>query len=268
MTDNATPSTDPKLPPILPARWLRLLGAVAVGIAIVGFLVGVGAEPVIEARRHEPGSTGDPHHDDVELPSVAGYDALVTADLGRNAEWSPSLADLRFDRPGRFDAVTRTPEMTRVALADRSRWRAFDGAPPVVPHPITQQSAASCLACHGEGVKVGDRIATKVSHPHFTSCTQCHVESISGNPATDEPLTSNEFAGRERSGPGLRAMTGSPPTIPHTTWLRQDCLSCHGLIARPGLRTTHPWQSNCMQCHAPSAELDQLPFARDPGTFP
>jgi cytochrome c-type protein NapB len=45
--------------------------------------------------------------------------------------------------------------------------------------------------------------------------------------------------------------------VPHTTWMRNDCLSCHGRTASPGLETTHAWRKNCLQCHAPSAELDQ-----------
>ena len=73
-------------------------------------------------------------------------------------------------------------------------------------------------------------------------------------------MAANTFVGWQRSGPGTRALAGSPPTIPHTTWLREDCESCHGLIARPGLRTTHPWLTNCVQCHAMSAELDRVPF--------
>jgi cytochrome c-type protein NapB len=178
---------------------------------------------------------------------------LPTSALRPNANWKQSLADLKFDTPGVFDPVTRTEEMKLAALADRARNRAYDGAPPTIPHPAEAQSAMACLACHGEGKKVGDRIASKMCHTMMTNCTQCHVEQ------TPTP-TDTKFVGVYRAGPGERANPGAPPTIPHHTWMRQDCTSCHGLITRPGTRTTHPWLTNCTQCHAPSAALDQVEF--------
>jgi cytochrome c-type protein NapB len=150
--------------------------------------------------------------------------------------------------------------MKLAALADRAKNRAYDGAPPIIPHPVEAQSAASCLACHGEGLKIGERIASKISHAHLTNCTQCHVEqSRSGLPWAVEPPV-NDFVGVYRAGPGERANPGAPPTIPHHTWMRENCASCHGLVTRPGIRTTHPWLTNCTQCHAPSATLDQVNF--------
>jgi cytochrome c-type protein NapB len=68
------------------------------------------------------------------------------------------------------------------------------------------------------------------------------------------------FVGVYRAGPGERANPGAPPTIPHHTWMRENCNSCHGLVTRPGTRTTHPWLTNCTQCHAPSAAHDQVEF--------
>jgi cytochrome c-type protein NapB len=190
------------------------------------------------------------------------YGELPGAGLKPNASWESALSSLKFDRPGVFDPVPRTEAMKESALADRARHRAFDMAPPTIPHPIEQTSAASCLACHGSGMKVGDRVATKVSHPHYTNCTQCHVES--SRPELDRfatPVAENTFQGAYRAGPGGRANPGAPPTIPHTTWMRQDCTSCHGQVARAGIRTTHPWLTSCTQCHAPSAALDQVDFS-------
>jgi cytochrome c-type protein NapB len=170
---------------------------------------------------------------------------------------------LRSDRPGPFDPVTRTEEMKLAALADRARNRAYDGAPPTIPHPVEAQSAASCLACHGEGLKVGDRVASKVSHAHLSNCTQCHVEQSPGGLPFRAEGTENGFVGVYRAGPGERASPGAPPTIPHHTWMRENCSSCHGPVTRPGTRTTHPWLTSCTQCHAPSAALDQRDFAGD-----
>ncbi len=132
-----------------------------------------------------------------------------------------------------------------------------DGAPPTIPHPVEQQTDANCLACHGNGMKIGERIASRMSHALLSNCTQCHIATPSLPFATARESIESEFVGVYRAGVGARAWTGAPPAIPHSTWMRQECASCHGLVARPGLRTTHIWRTNCTQCHAPSATLDQ-----------
>jgi nitrate reductase (cytochrome), electron transfer subunit len=38
-------------------------------------------------------------------------------------------------------------------------------------------------------------------------------------------------------------------------------------MARPGIRTTHPWRSQCTQCHAPDATLEQMPMPADLPAF-
>jgi nitrate reductase (cytochrome), electron transfer subunit len=63
---------------------------------------------------------------------------------------------------------------------------------------------------------------------------------------------------RERA--SRRAFDGAPPTIPHSTLMRTDCLSCHGPQGLYGLRTPHPERQSCLQCHAPGAHLDQYQF--------
>ncbi len=240
------------------ARMLPLAGAIVLGLTLVGFLEGI-AEP--QAATAEPTSPAL-HSVTGDVPHAVAYRNMAAARLSPNADFQSSLKELRFEKPSIFDPVERTPEMKNAALIDRARTRAFDGAPPVIPHPIEQQSAASCLACHGQGIRMGEKIATTVSHPHFTSCTQCHVESRNGGPFETTLPVENEFTGIQRSGPGERAYAGAPPTIPHSLWLRSDCTSCHGLVARPGLRTTHPWLSNCVQCHV---EGNSVPRVSDAG---
>ena len=235
---------------------MMILGAVALGISLVGFVIGI-AQPVVPQRAGERLAV-------VKAESLArapAYREVDSAAFGPNQHWTSNLSTFQQPRPHLYEPVVRTPAMKDEALRDRLRTRAFDGAPPVVPHVIEQQSAASCLACHRDGMHLGDRIATRISHPHFANCTQCHVEAASSVPLNETPDSGerlNGFTGLLRAGPGTRAMTGAPPTIPHTTHLRSDCMSCHGLIARPGLRTTHPWLQNCVQCHAAASELSQL----------
>jgi nitrate reductase (cytochrome), electron transfer subunit len=237
-------------------RFVPLLAMIGVSLAVVGFVTGI-RDPAAPPRP-APAVRQSPNAGPV--PPAVSYAELPTANLRPSVGPAQTLADLRYDRPGIFDAVTRTEEMKLAALADRARNRAYDGAPPTIPHAVEAQSAASCLACHGDGLKVGDRIASKISHTHMTNCTQCHVEQAPASLPFRADPPGNTFTGVYRAGPGERASPGAPPTVPHHTWMRENCASCHGLATRAGTRTTHPWLTNCTQCHAASAALDQVQF--------
>lgn len=151
------------------------------------------------------------------------------------------------DRDGRLEA----------SLAARATRRAYDGAPPTIPHAIEERSAMSCLACHGEGLVINGRVAPKVSHERYAQCTQCHVtmDKPMVEMAASPPLDSS-FVGL-RSSPGDRFLPDAPPTTPHGTFMRGDCASCHGPLGAPGLRTTHPERQSCTQCHATNNPLEQ-----------
>lgn len=149
------------------------------------------------------------------------------------------------------------------SLQARGKRRAYAGAPPTIPHAVNQQSAKNCLSCHQNGFKLGERVAPVMSHDYMSECTQCHVVSQSPSPAPEMgahliPLA-NRFEPLKEPVGGLRAYPGAPPVIPHSTHMRTNCLSCHGALGKPGLRSTHPERSSCTQCHTPSATLDQSP---------
>ncbi|MBL8740899.1 MAG: hypothetical protein JNK04_07395 [Myxococcales bacterium] len=144
-------------------------------------------------------------------------------------------------------------------IAARAALRAYDGAPPSVPHAVTQQTM-DCTACHVAGAVVGEKRAPRMSHALYPSCTQCHVPLVDprpGQPTIASPT--NDFVGLSAPLRGERAWAGAPPTIPHATSMRGDCNSCHGPAGKVGLRTPHPLRASCAQCHAPSALLDQRP---------
>lgn len=256
MSDDSPPGERPAASGPRPARsrWFAALLAVATGAALFGFLTGIRERPGADRPRAAAPAPAE------GVPAAVAYAELPAARVGPNANRPASLADLTFDRPGVFDPVVRTEEMKLAALADRAKNRAYDGAPPTIPHPAEARSAAACLACHGEGLRVGDRIASRVSHAHFSNCTQCHAEQAPAGPAFVPDVPETGFVGVFRAGPGERASPGAPPTVPHHTWLRENCASCHGLVTRAGTRTTHPWLTNCTQCHAPSAALDRVDF--------
>ncbi|MBC7173216.1 MAG: nitrate reductase cytochrome c-type subunit, partial [Polyangiaceae bacterium] len=76
---------------------------------------------------------------------------------------------------GLMDFVTVTREEREASLSARLARRAYDGAPPVIPHAVDERGAPACLACHERGMRVDARIAPAMSHEPYTSCLQCHA---------------------------------------------------------------------------------------------
>ena len=135
----------------------------------------------------------------------------------------------------------------------RAERRAFDGAPPVIPHGNV---GATCTECHNErGVAVED-VGFAPPSPHentmgmsnISRCRQCHVSR-----ETDDMMVANSFVGlRQDLRRGRRLNPMAPPTIPHKILMRQNCAACHtGEAAREEIRTSHPERIRCRQCHVP-----------------
>lgn len=164
---------------------------------------------------------------------------------------------LRAGQPKPTDPVVQTSDEKRAVLTARAQRRAYDGAPPTVPHDITERGAPDCLVCHEKGATIGGKRAPVMSHARYTSCPQCHVPANAPLLPPREDATPNEFVGLESSGPGTRAWPGAPPTIPHSTQMRSECSSCHGVGGPNGIRTTHPSRKSCTQCHVPATATDQ-----------
>lgn len=144
------------------------------------------------------------------------------------------------------------------SIEQRAKLRAFEGAPPVVPHPTTDMNVQTCRACHGQGLRAGDKTARMVSHATMTNCTQCHVEAESPL-LGDLPSPSNSFAGCRPSGyGGTRAWAGAPPVMPHAVFMRTNCIACHGEFGYDGWRPDHLSRTNCIQCHGSASEFEQL----------
>jgi cytochrome c-type protein NapB len=247
-----------------------IFGAILVTASVSGYFMGLrqtGSQ--ISLTRTISLATPDPERRAImesnTIPLAVGYSQQDWLRDGPNAAWSNHLAKVA--QPA-WDpaALTNVTEAERAqAISERAARRAFDGAPPVVPHPIPQDSSFACLACHGRGLVIKDRIASKMSHPPHASCTQCHV--LAGGldlpvraAALREPLAANEFMALTTPTRGIRAWPQAPPTVPHSTHMRDDCMSCHGPRGLFGLRTPHPDRQSCLQCHAPNAELDQHRF--------
>jgi nitrate reductase (cytochrome), electron transfer subunit len=236
---------------------LHVGAAVVLGLSLLGFLVGTGRAP--EARsllpRAELAADGEGLR---EAPTQA---ILRSGALGSGAGWEADTEGLRGPDPlapqeaGAGDPVA--------AVADRAARRAYDGAPPTIPHPVRQDSAAECLACHDAGLRLGDRVAAPMPHGDFASCTQCHVVQegpMPGARLSASPTPSpNGFVGLASPTEGPRAWSIAPPQVPHSTQNRERCLSCHGVNGRDALKTPHNDRQSCSQCHASSAALDRRP---------
>jgi cytochrome c-type protein NapB len=247
------------------ATWIA--GAILITTAISGYFMGLrqtGSQltavrtislAVPDAQRHAILETQS-------VPRATSYGEQKRLQDGANADWENHLRKLI--QPGvDLTTLTNVSDADRaLALRERSSRRAYDGAPPVVPHPVPQDSAASCLACHGPGLVIKDKVASKMSHAPYASCTQCHVPAVGPGILAPESellaaLAENEFAGLAGPQKGTRAWAQAPPTVPHSTLMHSDCLSCHGPQGLFGLRTPHPERQACVQCHVPGAELDQ-----------
>ena len=202
----------------------------------------------------------------IRLSGIAAA-ALVLAGAGCTAgKGNPAAAAQAEDQPATDFAlvasdpwvppVTDVPEDRLEALSVRAELRAFNGAPPTVPHEIEQISPADCLRCHGDSPEADEKGAPKLPHAFLANCTQCHVEEESEYLFGQEPAP-NTFAGVASPRGGSRAFVGAPPLVPHSTLMRSNCLSCHGTFGLAGLQTSHPERLGCLQCHGVSATMNQ-----------
>lgn len=255
----------PELPQEGRARLLTIFAAVVGGAALIGFVTGT------QPSRYQPVSAPLP----VNGPKSEGVadDARTNRELaarpwGANEDrsgWrvSTQLAAVRASTSPEDAERTRSqgPE-TPAALQSRREKRAFEGAPPPIPHPVSAGGASECLACHENGFQLGGRVARPMPHAELASCTQCHVATrtaVTKTAPSSAAQAPNRFAAAGSPSHGERAYRGAPPVIPHSTWMREECLACHGPAGAAGLHTRHPERQSCTQCHAPSARLDQAP---------
>ena len=239
---------------------LFLCGVMAV--AAIGYVVGINdgvpredGVPVAKSLLAD--------HTSVSSDPMAAIAAIAYADMrrtenGPTSHWKPTLDQIPQPEFDLF-AETRPSEDDKLqSTRTRASRRAFNGAPPVIPHVVENTADAACYACHGKGMRIDGRVANRMSHQFLANCTQCHAPPPPKPFATESLEVASHFVGLSAPLKGDRAFPGAPPTIPHSTWMRSECLACHGTEAGwAGLQSTHPWRVNCEQCHAPSATLEQ-----------
>ncbi|WP_196890810.1 cytochrome C [Aureivirga marina] len=154
------------------------------------------------------------------------------------AKYATDYENLPYDIPGERD------------LSDYYKTQAYHGAPPYVPHPVSDDrniGDGQCLQCHQNGgfVVIYDAYAPVTPHPEKVNCRQCHVTK-----ETNSLFKASNYERLEAPSIGNKALVSSPPVIPHQLQLHENCLACHaGPSAPKEIRVTHPERVNCRQCH-------------------
>jgi cytochrome c-type protein NapB len=230
-------------------------------LAVSGFFMGM-RQTERQVTREQVPTAENPMASAAEIPSAPKYTEIATAEWLANRNWKFTLADLPRAAAPVPGGLPASPAETSAAIERRRSLRAYDGAPPVVPHAIDSLRSTACMSCHGEGgdLVIAGKRPPKISHPWITNCTSCHVpaDGLRQFTATEETRLhiENEFLGKESAGKGSRAYPTAPPTMPHAVWMRQNCMACHGPGREQAIRTSHPERRNCLQCHAPNAAFD------------
>ncbi len=245
-------------PDVRPLRAAHLILSLALGSALVGGLLGIRPpKPVVSQRPAPISVTGD-------VAAATTYTDLRLGPLGANRNWTNRVASAdALLTTGGSDIMAEVviPEGAKErSLAERSTRRAYNGAPPTIPHAVDPMAPDACAGCHTVGRVIGDRVAPAMPHEYLANCTQCHVPSLEAQ-FTPVEWAANTFTGLPAPYAGERAGALAPPVIPHSTAMRSNCLACHGPLGSQGLKSTHPWRQSCQQCHAPSATLNQAPNA-------
>ncbi|MFH1215124.1 MAG: nitrate reductase cytochrome c-type subunit [Pseudomonadota bacterium] len=175
------------------------------------------------------------------------------------ANAAPDIAQ-GFDADGEkiFNRFNETPlpAMTgtdgRRTLNRYYEFRQYPGSPPRVPHTVPTSfsgDAMKCLSCHGRGGydSSQDAYAPVTPHPEYENCFQCHVPQL-----TEGLFVETNWQSITPPRLGRSEMGGSPPPIPHSLQLREDCIACHtGNAAVAEIRVEHGSRGNCRQCHVP-----------------
>jgi cytochrome c-type protein NapB len=245
-------------------RLTPIFFASVIAIAVVGYFVGIidgvpqpdGLDQTALVAKFDREVVDS----DAKLIPAVTYTEVPQTSMGPTKAWQSmpqSLAQPEYDLYTKIEPSEAEKEASSKLRASR---RAYNGAPPIIPHPVENTTDAACYACHGNGVKMAGLKASVMSHQFLGNCVQCHAPMAPAPFQNVDASVETSFVGLPAPKAGKRAYPGAPPTIPHSQWMRENCSACHGgPHGWAGMESTHPWRTNCTQCHAPSATLDQMP---------
>ena len=164
-----------------------------------------------------------------------------------------------FDNQGKkiFAAQQQTPTGNLTAdsggrnLMNFYALRQYPGSPPVIPHEVDLSFSGNetdCLSCHARGGYSSEfnAFAPVTPHPENSLCSQCHATIQS-----EELFVENDWKSIAPPKLGQSFLGNSPPPIPHSLQLRENCIACHtGPGAVIEIRIDHAARGDCRQCHA------------------
>ncbi|TWU46910.1 multiheme c-type cytochrome [Rubripirellula reticaptiva] len=244
------------------SRLSTLFFAGVIGIAVIGYFVGL-ADGVPKATGIGEGIGRLGEHPTslsaaVKVIPALRYAEIAGTAMGPTDAFQAAAKELPTSPYNLFAEIKLSATDKASSSEMRASRRAFNGAPPIIPHAVQNTTDAACYACHSNGMRMGELKASVMSHTFLANCTQCHAPPPPV-PFQDADLSvDSTFVGLPAPTSGKRAFPGAPPTIPHSQWMREKCEACHGgPNGWAGMESTHPWRTNCTQCHAPSAKLDQ-----------
>lgn len=240
-------------------RLLAVLLMIIGMAAVSGVFMGM-RQTASETTAHPEEANGAANRPMEGVLPAPRYGEISNTPWHANADWKFTLDQLPQAKPDRQPQVKLTATELLEVLQVRSERRAFDGAPPVVPHEIDPISSASCVVCHGKDATalIAGKRPPAMSHAYYANCTQCHAPANGLRKLTEQErlVVASAFEGRARPGPGCRAHATAPPTMPHPVFMRENCASCHDPSRPYAIRSSHADRQNCLQCHAQNAGFD------------
>lgn len=245
-------------------RVTQVLLAVVIALAVIGYFVGINDGVPRPEGLDQTTTIAELDQTTIDanpklVPAVAYADVPATA-MGPTKSWQARPQSLPQPDYDLYTKIEPSEAEKEASSRARASHRAYNGAPPIIPHPVENTGDAACYGCHSNGVKMAGLKASVMSHQFLGNCVQCHAPMAPAPFQDLDATVETTFIGLPAPKQGQRAYPGAPPTIPHSRWMRENCNACHGgPHGWAGMESTHPWRTNCTQCHAPSATLDQMP---------
>ncbi len=202
----------------------------------------------------------------ISLHVILGVAGICLAIAATSASGGEKLTD--YDNQGSkiyrsYDARTRA-DMTSASggrnLAEFYALRQYPGSPPRIPHKVDQSfktGKLDCLSCHEKGGYSPEygAFAPVTPHPENSLCYQCHTPVLD----EDKHFAESQWKSIEPPRLGQSSLGGSPPPIPHSLQLRENCIACHtGPAAVAEIRVSHAARGDCRQCHATVIQSEPL----------
>jgi nitrate reductase (cytochrome), electron transfer subunit len=157
---------------------LQVVATCAIAAAFAGYFAGL--------RPPERHVDPRPPHATASAGRAPSYQELRELRRGPNGTmYDGAVGVLAHSGLGSFDPATQPGPDAETLRSLRASRRAYEGAPPTIPHAIEQRGHPDCLSCHEHGARIAGHIAPRPTHAFYQSCTQCHV--VSSDPRVARP---------------------------------------------------------------------------------